>query len=139
ADLTLRDLAAAGERLDSFSAVHSYTAVNTADLAVIASPWNTDAAEALTGDEYRRGVQILRRHYNLLVVDCGTGVLDSSTNSVLHTSDAVVVVTPATVGGVTGAVATLNWLNSHGFEHLIASSMVAIVRQHPVKPTVDVE
>ncbi|WP_280463015.1 AAA family ATPase [Nocardia carnea] len=137
--LTLRDLAAAGERLDSFSAVHSYTAVNTADLAVIASPWNTDAAEALTGDEYRRGVQILRRHYNLLVVDCGTGVLDSSTNSVLHTSDAVVVVTPATVGGVTGAVATLNWLNSHGFEHLIASSMVAIVRQHPVKPTVDVE
>lgn len=137
--LTLRDLAAAGERLDSFSAVHSYTAVNTADLAVVASPWNTDAGEALTGDEYRRGVQILRRHYNLLVVDCGTGVLDSSTNSVLHTSDAVVVVTPATVGGVTGAVATLNWLNSHGFDHLIASSMVAIVRQHPVKPTVDVE
>ncbi|WP_280437550.1 AAA family ATPase [Nocardia carnea] len=137
--LTLRDLAAAGDRLDSFSAVHSYTAVNTADLAVIASPWNTDAGEALTGDEYRRGVQILRRHYNLLVVDCGTGVLDSSTNSVLHTSDAVVVVTPATVGGVTGAVATLNWLNSHGFDHLIASSMVAIVRQHPVKPTVDVE
>ncbi|WP_280400037.1 AAA family ATPase [Nocardia carnea] len=137
--LTLRDLAAAGERLDSFSAVHSFTAVNTADLAVIASPWNTDAGEPLTGEEYRRGVQILRRHYNLLVVDCGTGVLDSSTNSVLHTSDAVVVVTPATVGGVTGAVATLNWLNSHGFDHLIANSVVAIVRQHPVKPTVDVE
>lgn len=137
--LTLRDLAAAGERLDSFSAVHSYTAVNTADLAVVASPWNTDSGEALTGDEYRRGVEILRRHYNLLVVDCGTGVLDSSTNSVLHTSDAVVVVTPATVGGVTGAVATLNWLSSHGFDHLIGNSVVAIVRQHPVKPTVDVE
>ncbi|WP_245669600.1 AAA family ATPase [Nocardia speluncae] len=137
--LTLRDLAAAGDRLDSFSAVHSYTAVNTADLAVVASPWNTDAGDALTGDEYRHGVQILRRHYNLLVVDCGTGVLDSSTNSVLHTSDAVVVVTPATVGGVTGAVATLNWLSSHGFDQLIANSVVAIVRQHPVKPTVDVE
>ncbi|MFD4405548.1 AAA family ATPase [Nocardia sp. NPDC058499] len=137
--LTLRDLAAAGERLDSFSAVHSYTAVNTADLAVVASPWNTDSGEALTGDEYRRGVEILRRHYNLLVVDCGTGVLDSSTSSVLHTSDAVVVVTPATVGGVTGAVATLNWLSSHGFDQLIGNSVVAIVRQHPVKPTVDVE
>lgn len=137
--LTLRDLAQAGGRLDSFSAVHSYTAVNTADLAVVASPWSTDAGEALTGTEYQTGVEILRRHYNLLVVDCGTGVLDSSTNTVLRTSDAVVVVTPATVGGVTGAVATLNWLSSHGFDHLIAASMVAIVRQHPVKPTVDIE
>ncbi|MET8797759.1 MinD/ParA family protein [Nocardia sp. NPDC004568] len=137
--LTLRDLAQAGGRLDSFSAVHSYTAVNAADLAVVASPWSTDAGEALTGAEYQAGVEILRRHYNLLVVDCGTGVLDSSTNTVLRTSDAVVVVTPATVGGVTGAVATLNWLSSHGFDHLIAASMVAIVRQHPVKPTVDIE
>ncbi|MGW1742645.1 AAA family ATPase [Nocardia sp. NPDC001965] len=137
--LTLRDLAQAGGRLDSFSAVHSYTSVNTADLAVVASPWSTDAGEALTGSEYQTGVEILRRHYNLLVVDCGTGVLDSSTNTVLRTSDAVVVVTPATVGGVTGAVATLNWLSSHGFDHLIASSVVAIVRQHPVKPTVDIE
>ncbi|GGL40644.1 nucleotide-binding protein [Nocardia jinanensis] len=137
--LTLRDLAQAGGRLDSFSAVHSYTSVNTADLAVVASPWSTDAGEALTGAEYQTGVEILRRHYNLLVADCGTGVLDSSTNTVLRTSDAVVVVTPATVGGVTGAVATLNWLSSHGFDHLIASSVVAIVRQHPVKPTVDIE
>lgn len=136
--LTLRDLAQSTQRLDSFSAVHAYTSVNTADLAVIASPWNTDASEALTGDEYSTGVEILRRHYNLLVVDCGTGVLDSATNTVLRTSDAVVVVTPATVGGVTGAVATLNWLSSHGFDHLIAASVVAIVQQHPVKPTVEV-
>lgn len=136
--LTLRDLAQPSQPLDSFSAVHAYTSVNTADLAVIASPWSTDASQALTGDEYNAGVQVLRRHYNLLVVDCGTGVLDSATYTVLRTSDAVVVVTPATVGGVTGAVATLNWLSSHGFDHLIATSVVAIVQQHPVKPTVEV-
>lgn len=136
--LTLRDLAQSTQSLDSFSAVHAYTSVNTADLAVIASPWSTDASQALTGEEYGTGVEILRRHYNLLVVDCGTGVLDSATYTVLRTSDAVVVVTPATVGGVTGAVATLNWLSSHGFDHLIATSVVAIVQQHPIKPTVEV-
>nr|WP_081513321.1 MinD/ParA family protein [Nocardia donostiensis] len=136
--LTLRDLAQAQQRLDAFSAVHAYTSVNAADLAVIASPWNTDATEALTGTEYTTGVEILRRHYNLLLVDCGTGVLDSATNTVLRTSDAVVVVTPATVGGVTGAVATLNWLSSHGFDHLIANSVVAIVHHQPSKPTVEV-
>ncbi|WP_235748527.1 MinD/ParA family ATP-binding protein [Nocardia coffeae] len=136
--LTLRDLARAGN-LDAFSAVHSFTSINEADLAVIASPWNTEATEALSGREYSSAVEVLRRHYNLLVVDCGTGVLDSVTNTVLRTSDAIVVVTPATVGGVKGAVATLNWLNSQGMHHLIAKSIIAIAHHQAARPTVEVD
>ncbi|WP_249358000.1 MinD/ParA family ATP-binding protein [Nocardia cyriacigeorgica] len=136
--LTLRELAR-DPNLGAFSAVQSYTSVNASNLAVLASPWTTEANEALSGQEYGTGVEILRRHYNLLLVDCGTGVLDSATRTVLQTSDAVVVVTPATVGGVTGAVATLNWLSTHGLDRLIAKSMVAIVHHQPLKPTVDVE
>ncbi|WP_245718119.1 MinD/ParA family ATP-binding protein [Nocardia miyunensis] len=136
--LTLRDLAQAGN-LDAFSAVHSFTSINEADLAVIASPWNTEATEALSGQEYTSAVEVLRRHYNLVIVDCGTGVLDSVTNTVLRTSDAVVVVTPATVGGVKGAVATLNWLNSHGMHHLIAKSIISIVHHQAARPTVEVD
>ncbi|WP_256666871.1 MinD/ParA family ATP-binding protein [Nocardia cyriacigeorgica] len=136
--LTLRELAR-DPNLSAFSAVQSYTSVNASNLAVLASPWTTEANEALSGQEYGTGVEILRRHYNLLLVDCGTGVLDSATRTVLQTSDAVVVVTPATVGGVTGAVATLNWLSTHGLDRLIAKSMVAIVHHQPLKPTVDVE
>ncbi|WP_328404151.1 MinD/ParA family ATP-binding protein [Nocardia sp. NBC_00403] len=135
--LTLRDLAQAAN-LDAFSAVQSFTSINNDDLAVIASPWTTEATEALSGREYATAVEVLRKHYNLLLVDCGTGVLDSATATVLQTSDAVVVVTPATVGGVTGAVATLNWLGSHGLQHLIARSIVSIVHHQPAKPTVDV-
>ncbi|WP_245567455.1 AAA family ATPase [Nocardia vinacea] len=136
--LTLRDLVRSSN-LEAFSAVHSFTSINDADLAVIASPWNTEATEALSGREYSMAVEILRRHYNLVLVDCGTGVLDSATSTVLQTSDAVVVATPATVGGVKGAVATLNWLNSHGMQHLIAKSIVAIMHHHPTKPTVEVD
>ncbi|MFE7744987.1 AAA family ATPase [Nocardia sp. NPDC057455] len=136
--LTLRDLAQA-QNLDAFSAVQSFTSINSSDLAVIASPWSTEATEALSGREYSTAVETLRKHFNLLVVDCGTGVLDSVTATVLQTSDAVVVVTPATVGGVTGAVATLNWLSSHGLQHLIAKSIVGIVHHQPLKPTVDVD
>lgn len=136
--LTLRDLAQS-QNLDAFSAVQSFTSINSSDLAVIASPWSTEATEALSGREYSTAVEVLRKHFNLLVVDCGTGVLDSVTATVLQTSDAVVVVTPATVGGVTGAVATLNWLSSHGLQHLIAKSIVGIVHHQPLKPTVDVD
>ncbi|MEV0297698.1 AAA family ATPase [Nocardia sp. NPDC050710] len=135
--LTLRDLAQASN-IDAFSAVQSFTSINDSDLAVVASPWTTEATEALSGPEYNTAVEVLRRHYNLLLVDCGTGVLDSATGTVLQTSDAVVVVTPATVGGVTGAVATLNWLSSHGLQHLAATSIVAIVHHQPNKPTVEV-
>ncbi|WP_306355963.1 MULTISPECIES: MinD/ParA family protein [unclassified Nocardia] len=135
--LTLRDLAQARD-LRAFSAVQAYTTTNNANLVVVASPWATDATRALSGEEYAAAVQTLRVHYNLVLVDCGTGVFDSATNSVLASSDAVLVVTPATVGGVTGAVATLNWLGSHGLERLVHRSSVAIVHQHPVKPNVDV-
>ncbi|NNH73229.1 MinD/ParA family protein [Nocardia uniformis] len=135
--LTLRDLANAQD-LRAFSAVQVYTTTNAANLVVVASPWATDASQALTGAEYAAAVETLRVHYNLVVVDCGTGVFDSSTGSVLASSDAVLVVTPATVGGVTGAVATLNWLGSHGLARLVQRSTVAIVHQHPVKPNVDV-
>ncbi|WP_433602269.1 AAA family ATPase [Nocardia sp. CA-135953] len=135
--LTLRDLAQASN-LEAFSTVQSFMSINSADLAVIASPWTIEANEALSGREYATAVEVLRRHFNLLLVDCGTGVLDSVTMSVLQTSDAVVVVTPPTVGGVKGAVATLNWLSSHGMQHLIAKSIVTIVHQQPTKPVVDV-
>lgn len=135
--LTLRDLAQASN-LEAFSTVQSFMSINSADLAVIASPWTIEASEALSGREYATAVEVLRRHFNLLLVDCGTGVLDSVTLSVLKTSDAVVVVTPPTVGGVKGAVATLNWLSSHGMQHLIAKSVVSIVHQQPTKPVVDV-
>ncbi|WP_433202626.1 AAA family ATPase [Nocardia sp. CA-107356] len=135
--LTLRDLAQASN-LEAFSTVQSFMSINSADLAIIASPWTIEANEALSGREYGTAVEVLRRHFNLLLVDCGTGVLDSVTLSVLKTSDAVVVVTPPTVGGVKGAVATLNWLSSHGMQHLIAKSVVSIVHQQPSKPIVDV-
>ncbi|MFC9435291.1 MinD/ParA family protein [Nocardia sp. NPDC057030] len=136
--LTLRDLVQASN-LEAFSAVQSFASINSSDLAVIASPWTTEAVQPLSGQEYGAAVELLRRHYNLLLVDCGTGVLDSVTSAVLHTSNAVVVVTPASVGGVKGAVATLNWLNSHGLQHLVAKSVVAIVHQQRSKPIVDIE
>ncbi|MFB8281060.1 MinD/ParA family ATP-binding protein [Nocardia colli] len=136
--LTLRDLAH-GTQLEAFSAVSAYTSINSSDLAVVACPWTPETTEALSGREYAAGVAVLRRHYNLLLVDCGTSVLDSVTGTVLRSSDAVVVITPPTVGGVSGAVATLNWLNTHGLHHLAARSIVAIAHHRPDKPIVDIE
>ncbi|WP_084535956.1 MinD/ParA family ATP-binding protein [Nocardia yamanashiensis] len=136
--LTLRDLAQA-PNLDAFAAVQSFASITMSDLAVVASPWSTAAVDQLSGPEYLAALNILQKHYNLLVIDCGTGVLDSATSGVLRTADAVVVVTPATVRGVTGAVATLEWLDGHGLHRLAAESVIAIVHQQPSKPIVEIE
>ncbi|MFE2961030.1 MinD/ParA family ATP-binding protein [Nocardia tengchongensis] len=136
--LTLRDLARS-PHLDTFAEVQSFASITDSNLAVVASPWTSAAAEPLSGQEYVSGVGVLRRHYNLSLIDCGTGVLDSATDAVLRTSDLVVVVTPATVRGVTGAVATLEWLDSHGLHRLAMSSLVAIVHHYPAKPVVEIE
>ncbi|MFB8005972.1 AAA family ATPase [Nocardia sp. NPDC056000] len=135
--LTLRDLAQE-RHLDAFSAVQSFASITNSDLAVVASPWSPAAMEPLAGSEYLAATDTLRKHYNLLIVDCGTGVLGSAANAVLESSDSVVLVTPATVRGVTGAVATLEWLNAHGQYRLAANSTIAIVLQHPSKPVVEV-
>ncbi|WP_330179418.1 AAA family ATPase [Nocardia sp. NBC_01503] len=136
--LTLRDLAQE-RQLDAFSAVQSFASITNSDLAVVSSPWTPAAMEALTGSEYLAATETLRKHYNLLLVDCGTGVLGSAARAVLESSDSVVLVTPATVRGVTGAVATLEWLNAHGQYRLAANSVIAIVLQQPTKPVVEVE
>lgn len=135
--LSLRDLVQAPDT-SVFSSVLAYTVTNAADLAVVASPWRSELDEPLSGSEFGAASEILRRHFNLVLVDCGTGLLDSATGQVLATSHALVVVTSATFGGLNGAVATFSWLHAHGLQHLIARSVVAVVNQHPVKPNIDV-
>jgi MinD-like ATPase involved in chromosome partitioning or flagellar assembly len=124
--LTLRDLVRASS-LDTFAAVQSFAVTNSDDLDIVASAWTSNANDVPTADQYAAAAGILRRHYGMLLADCGTGMLDSATMGVLRRSDAVVVVTPPTLGGVHGAVATMNWMLSHGLHRLVARSAVAIV------------
>ncbi|MBL1079780.1 MinD/ParA family protein [Nocardia sp. 2] len=133
--LTLRDLARA-DRHASFAAVQAYLSINSADLATIAAPWSTENSQALTGQEYLAAADILCRHFSLLLIDCHTDVLDSTTGTVLQHCDAAVITTPATVSGLTGAAATLNWLGAHGYQRLVRHSLIAVVHQHPGKPAV---
>jgi MinD-like ATPase involved in chromosome partitioning or flagellar assembly len=134
--LTLRDLVQAPDT-SAFSSVLAYAVTNAADLSIVASPWRSELDEPLSASEFAAAAEILRRHFNLVLVDCGSGVLDSATGRVLATSHALVVVASATFGGLNGAVATYSWLHAHGLQHLIARSVVAVVNQHPVKPNID--
>lgn len=135
--LTLRDLVHAPE-IEVFSSVLAYTSTTPADLSVLASPWTSETTLPVTGDEMVKVAETLRRHFNLMLIDCGTGIMDSATAEVLRGCQALLVVTSSTFAAVNGAIAVLNWLHSHGLQHLIAKSVVAIVDQQPQKASIDI-
>jgi MinD-like ATPase involved in chromosome partitioning or flagellar assembly len=77
---------------------------------------------------------VLERYYNVILTDCGTGLLHAATRARLSNADSVVVVSSSSLDGARSASATLDWLEAHGREDL-ATSAVAIVNE--VRPGVD--
>ena len=61
---------------------------------------------ALGSQDYRHLVDTLDRHYNLVLVDTGTGILDDAIQGILEEADQLVVVMPPALDG--GRVAAMS-------------------------------
>ena len=123
---TVTDLLAATTPLDRYSAVRAFTSQASTRLEVLASDDDPRITQRLGEEEYHRTVDILDRHYNLLVIDTGTGILDAAIQGVLMEADQLVVVLPPALDGARAAASTLDWLVQHGRASLVRSTVVAI-------------
>jgi putative peptide zinc metalloprotease protein len=123
---TVTDLLAATTPLDRYSAVRAFTSQASSRLEVLASDDDPRITQRLGEEEYHRTVDILDRHYNLLVIDTGTGILDAAIQGVLMEADQLVVVLPPALDGARAAASTLDWLVQHGRASLVRSTVVAI-------------
>jgi putative peptide zinc metalloprotease protein len=123
---TVTDLLAATTPLDRYAAVRAFTSQASTRLEVLASDDDPRITQRLGEDEYHRTVDILDRHYNLLVIDTGTGILDAAIQGVLMEADQLVVVLPPALDGARAAASTLDWLVQHGRASLVRSTVVAI-------------
>jgi putative peptide zinc metalloprotease protein len=123
---TVTDLLAATTPLDRYSAVRAYTSQASTRLEVLASDDDPRITQRLGEEEYHRTVDILDRHYNLLVIDTGTGILDAAIQGVLMEADQLVVVLPPALDGARAAASTLDWLVQHGRASLVRSAVVTI-------------
>ena len=68
----------------------------------------------LSEQDYRDTVDTLERFYNLILTDCGTGLLHDAMRGVLGLANSLVVVSSASLDGARSASATLDWLEAHG-------------------------
>jgi MinD-like ATPase involved in chromosome partitioning or flagellar assembly len=134
---TVRHLLRDAEGIERYSDMRAYTSQGPSRLEVLASETDPAVSEAFSSDDYARTVDILERHYSLVLTDCGTGLMHSAMSAVLAKSDVLVVISSGSVDGARSASATLDWLDAHGHQELVRDSIAVINAVRPRSGKVD--
>ena len=86
---TVRHLLRDAGRLRRYTDVRAYTSQGPSRLEVLASEQDPAVSEAFSEDDYRRTVNLLEHFYNIVLTDCGTGLMHSAMYGVLGVADSV--------------------------------------------------
>jgi putative peptide zinc metalloprotease protein len=123
---TVTSLLGERELVSRYADVRRYTSQTPSRLEVVASDDDPSITQALTDGDYRDAIGLLERHYSLLLIDTGTGILDNAVQGILRETDQIVVVMPPALDGARVAAATLDWLDQHGHPDLVETAVAVI-------------
>lgn len=136
---TVRHLLRDAQRISKYSDVRAYTSQGPSRLEILASEQDPAVSEAFSEDDYRRTITLLEHFYNVVLTDCGTGLMHSAMKGVLDVADSLVVISSSSIDGARSASATLDWLDAHGYGELVARSVAVINSVRPGSGKVDVD
>ncbi|HEX6149467.1 AAA family ATPase [Nocardioides sp.] len=126
-DRTITDVLRDAEDITSYASLRGYTAqAPESRLEVLASDDDPRIGMALGRTDYHRLLGLLDRYYNLIVLDTGTGILDSANQGLLTEADQLVLVLGPGLDGGRAAALTLDWLDEHDFGALVRRAVVVI-------------
>ncbi|WP_415041694.1 MinD/ParA family ATP-binding protein [Gordonia sp. (in: high G+C Gram-positive bacteria)] len=137
-DSTVRDLLK-DPNVARYADVRSHTSQAGSRLEILASERDPAVSEAFSDEDYRAVVKILRNHYNIILTDCGTGLMHSAMKGVLDLAHGIVLVTSPALDGAQSASATLDWLHHHGYGELAAQSVVVVSSAKPGGVPIDTD
>ena len=136
---TVRHLLRDAHRISRYSDVRAYTSQGPSRLEVLASDSDPAVSEAFSEEDYRRTVDLLEHFYNIVLTDCGTGLMHSAMKGVLDVADCLVLVSSGSIDGARSASATLDWLDMHGYHELVKRSVTVINAVRPGSGKVDID
>jgi MinD-like ATPase involved in chromosome partitioning or flagellar assembly len=136
---TVRHLLRDADRIERYMDMRRYTSQGSSRLEVLASENDPAVSQAFSAEDYTRTLDILERYYNLVLTDCGTGLMHSAMSAVLAKSDALVVISSGSVDGARSAAATLDWLDAHGHKDMVRNSIAVINAVRPPSGKVDMQ
>uniref|UniRef100_UPI003183BA77 nucleotide-binding protein n=1 Tax=Nocardia donostiensis TaxID=1538463 RepID=UPI003183BA77 len=135
---TVRDLLL-DPAIQRYSDVRRHTSQSGSRLEVLASERDPAASEAFSEEEYRSVARILQRFYNIILTDCGTGLMHSAMAGVLDLAHSLVLISSPAIDGARSAAATLDWLSLHGHDHLVRNAVVVINSPRAGSPNVGIQ
>lgn len=108
------------QHITRYSDVRAHTSQAPSRLEVLASEQDPAVSEAFSEADYRKAIGILQSFYNIILTDCGTGLMHSAMAGVLDMASSLVLVTsppstapaaprPPSTGSTT--TATASWWN----------------------------
>ncbi|MPY78800.1 MAG: AAA family ATPase [Actinophytocola sp.] len=136
---TVRHLLRDADRITRYSDIRAYTSQGPSRLEILASEQDPAVSEAFSENDYRRAVDLLEHFYNIVLTDCGTGLMHSAMKGVLELADSLVLVSSGSVDGARSASATLDWLDAHGYGELVKRSVAVINSVRPRAGSVDLD
>ncbi|WP_233608705.1 MinD/ParA family ATP-binding protein, partial [Nocardia stercoris] len=125
--------------ISRYSDVRAHTSQAASRLEVLASEQDPAVSEAFSEMDYRRALSILQQFYNIILTDCGTGLMHSAMKGVLDEASSLVLVTSPAIDGARSASATLDWLEHHGYGKLVERTVVVVNASRRGASTVDLD
>ncbi len=134
----ITELSAGIDRIDSLDALSRYT-LTAGRLTMLPGEPNPELGDSLSSEDFRRIMGVVQRYYNVVQVDCGTGVTHPLMRGILEFADTVVIPASWSITGARRAAETILWLETHGFERLARTSIVVLTAKDLVSRSVDKE
>jgi len=135
---TVRDLLRDPD-IKRYADVRNHTRMASSRLEVLASEQDPAVAEVFGETDYRRTMDILRYYYNVILTDCGTGIMHSAMTGVLDLAHSIVLVSSPAIDAARSASATLDWLVQHGRGDLVREAHVVLSASRPGSATLKLD
>ena len=123
---TITDLLNELDTIQRYADIRPFTAQTDGGLEVLASDDDPQITTAMGDQEYEAVLSLLDRFYNLILIDTGTGILDSAVQGILDGTDQIVLVVSPSLDAARVASQTLDWLTEHGFVELVETAVTVI-------------
>ncbi|MCV7067964.1 MinD/ParA family protein [Mycolicibacterium farcinogenes] len=129
-DSTVRDVLL-DDGISRYSDIRRHTSQSSSRLEILASERDPATSEAFSEHDYRGVLSVLQRFYNIILTDCGTGLVHSAMAGVLDAADVIVIVASPAIDSARSALATLDWLERNGYSHLVPKAVVVVSASRP--------
>ena len=125
-DLSMVDLLEPDNDLTQRDYVQRFLSVTDADLQVLASGWRPDSDRVLIPEDIIDIHEIASHYFSMLLWDGDKALNSPLVRTVLEKSNALVLLVEASAPGAVKAGQAIDWLRFHGFEGLLARTVVLV-------------